>query len=160
MGLPVVLSRGIDGFIHDIPMYQGEHRPTFTNHQTQLTDYEKSMLLSSKTVIVLAKTVHTLENTTIFVNNFFSCIALVEYLRDHYKCRYVGTAKENRVGNPPITASHELNKKQVGRGTLDYSSTDGILVTPWKDNKVVTMVSTNAGIEPMGAVRSQREGEN
>ena len=103
------------------------------------------MLLSSKTVIVLAKTVHTLENTTIFVNNF-SGIALVEYLRDHYKCRYVGTAKENRVGNPPITASHELNKKQVGRGTLDYSSTDGILVTPWKDNKVVTMVSTNSGL--------------
>ena len=109
------------------------------------------MLLSSKTVnfIVLAKTVHTLEDTTIFADNFFSGIALVEYLRDHYKCRYVGTAKENRVGNPPITASHELNKKQAEMETLDYSSTDGILVTRWKDNKVVTMVSTNAGIEPM-----------
>ena len=65
----------------------------------------------------------------------------------------MGTAKENRVGNPPITASHEWNKKQVERGTLDYSSTDGILVTRWKDNKVVTMVSTDAGIEPMVAVR-------
>ena len=122
MGYKLFCRGGIDGFIHDILMYQGEH--TFTNHPTQLTDYEKIMLLSSKTVIVLAKTVHTLENTTIFADSFFSGIALVEYLRDHYKCRYVGTAKENRVGNPPITASHELNKKQVGRGTLD--STDGI----------------------------------
>ena len=94
------------------------------------------MLLSSKTVIILAKTVHTLENTTIFADNF-SSIALVEYLRDHYKCRYVGTARENRVGNPLITASHELNKKQVGRGTLDYSSTDGIL--PGKNSPIVSV---------------------
>ena len=150
-GYKLFCRGSIDGFIHDILIYQGEH--TFTSHPTQLTEYEKSMLLSSKTVIVLAKTVHTLANTTIFADNFFSSIALVEYLRDHYQCRYVGTARENRVGNPPITASHELNKKQVERGTLDYSSTDGILVTRWKDNKVVTMVSTDAGIEPMGAVR-------
>ena len=76
------------------------------------------MLLSSKTVIVLAKTVHTLaavtlQNTTILADNIFSSIALVEYLRDHYKCRYVGTARENRVGNPPITASHGLNKNKL-----------------------------------------------
>ena len=113
-GYKLFCRGGIDGFIHDILMYQGEHRPTFTYHPTQLTDYEKSVLLSSKTVIVLAKTVHKLENTTIFADSFISNIALVEYLRDHYKCRFVGTAKENRVGNPPITASHELNKNKLG----------------------------------------------
>ena len=140
-----------DGFIHDILMYQGEN--TFTSHPTQLTDYEITMLRSSKTVIVLAKTVQALENTTIYAGEFFSSIALVEYLWDYYGCRYVGTVKESRVGNPPITASHDLNKNQVERGTLDYSSTDGILVTRWKDGKVVTMVSTEAGIEPMGTLR-------
>ena len=81
----------IDGFRHDILMYMYEEENTFTSHPTQLTDYEKRMLLSSKTVIVLANTVHALENTTIFADNFFSCIALVEFLRDHHHCRYVET---------------------------------------------------------------------
>ena len=59
------------------------------------------MLLSSKTVISLSKTVEDLDNTTIYADNFFSSIPLVEYLKEQYRCRYVGTAIENRVENPP-----------------------------------------------------------
>ena len=150
-GYKLFCRGSIDGFIHDILMYQGEH--TFTSHPTKLADNEQTMLLSSKTVIVLAKTVEDLKNTTIYADNFFSSIPLVEYLREQYGCRYVGTARENRVENPPITPSRDLNKKQVERGTLDYSSTSGILVARWKDNKVVTMVSTDSGIDPMGTVK-------
>ena len=154
-GYKLFCRGSIDGFIHDILMYQGEH--TFTSHPTKLADNEQTMLLSSKTVIVLAKTVDDLKNTTIYADNFFSSIPLVEYLREQYGCRYVGTARENRVENPPITPSRDLNKKQVERGTLDYSSTSGILVARWKDNKVVTMVSTDSGIDPMGTVKRRKE---
>ena len=94
-----------------------------------------------------------LDNTTIYADNFFSSMPLVEYLREQYRCRYVGTAREIKVENPPNTPSRDLNKKQVERGTLDYSSMSGILVVRWEDNKVVTMVSSDSGIDPIGTVK-------
>ena len=44
----------IDGFIHDILMYQEE--TTFSSHHCQLSSEESELLSSTKTVIVLAKT--------------------------------------------------------------------------------------------------------
>ncbi|XP_064100527.1 piggyBac transposable element-derived protein 3-like [Macrobrachium nipponense] len=59
---------------------------------------------------------------------------------------------KNRVGHPPLTSVKEMNKKATQRGTLDYVSSDGILVARWKDNSVVTILSSDVGVEPMGTV--------
>lgn len=40
-----------------------------------------------------------------------------------------------------------MDKKNVPRGELDYCSSDGMLVARWKDNKIVTILSSDAGIE-------------
>nr|XP_020502569.1 piggyBac transposable element-derived protein 3-like [Labrus bergylta] len=41
----------------------------------------------------------------------------------------------------------------VPRGTCDYvTSDDGILAVRWKDNKAVTLLSTDMGVEPMSSV--------
>ena len=43
-----------------------------------------------------------------------------------------------------------MGKKNVPSGSYDYITTDdGILVLRWKDNKVVTMVSTDLGLKPI-----------
>ena len=150
-GLKLFCRASIDGFVHDMLMYQGE--PTFTSHHTQLSPEESKMLVSSKTVLALVKTVQNPTQTAIYADNFFTSIGLVEYLKANVGCRYVGTARENRIGIPPLKSNKEMNKKSVSRGDYDYATSNGILALRWKDNKNVTILSSDAGVEPMKKVK-------
>ena len=76
----------IDGIIHDILMYQG--MTTFTAHPRQLSEEEKSMKMSAKVVLTLVHTFKHPEKRSVYADNFFTGIQLVEHLRDKYKCRY------------------------------------------------------------------------
>ena len=88
--------------------------------------------------------------TAIFADNFFTSLEIVRYLEVTHGCRYTGTARDNRIGKPPLTPTSELKKKTVSRGTYDYSTTDdGILALRWKDNKVVTLLSNDLGVNPV-----------
>ncbi|XP_029946701.1 piggyBac transposable element-derived protein 3-like [Salarias fasciatus] len=90
--------------------------------------------------------------TAIFADNFFTSLELVRYLKDK-NCRYTGTARDNRIGKPPLKSIKEMEKKAVPRGTYSYvTSDDGILALRWKDNKTVTLLSTDIGVEPMSSV--------
>lgn len=42
-----------------------------------------------------------------------------------------------------------MTQNSVPRGTLDYVSSDGILGARWKDNSIVTILSTDVGVEPV-----------
>ena len=150
-GMKLFCRASIDGFIHDILMYQGE--TTFTSHHTQLSPEESEMLISSKTVVALAKTLQNPTQTAIYADNFFTSIGLVEYLQQKIGCRYVGTARENRIGRAPLISSKQLDKKAVPRGDYDYCSSNGILALRWKDNKNVTVLSSDAGVEPVQKVK-------
>lgn len=99
-----------DGIIHDILMYQGSS--TFEAHRTLLTSEEQQFNLSTRVIISLTKTLKQPENSVIYADNFFSSIDLVEYLRDKYNCRYVGTARENRLGNPDLKSTKEMNNSK------------------------------------------------
>jgi len=46
-----------------------------------------------------------------------------------------------------------MGKKAVPCGKCDYvTSDDGILALRWKDNKIVTLLLTDTGMEPMSSV--------
>ena len=45
-----------------------------------------------------------------------------------------------------------MNKQSTKRGDTDFKSLDGILALKWKDNKVVTILSSGAGVGPMSTV--------
>lgn len=46
-----------------------------------------------------------------------------------------------------------MEKKAIPRGTCSYTtSDDGFLIVRWKDNKVVTLMSTDVGVEPRSSV--------
>ncbi|KAK3895095.1 hypothetical protein Pcinc_001190 [Petrolisthes cinctipes] len=150
-GYKLFCRASIDGFIHDIVMYQGA--TTFSSHPVDLCEDEDQQLISSKLVLVLAKTIQDLKNSTIYADNYFTSIQLVEFLRDKYQCRYVGTARPNRIGNPPLMSKKEMEKKSTPRGTLDYVSCNGVLAMCWKDNKQVTILSSDAGVEPLSTAK-------
>ena len=65
-------------------------------------------------------------------------------------CRYTGTARDNRIGEPPLKSRKDMEKKSVPRGAYDYvTSDDNILALRWKDNKTVTILSTDLGVQPV-----------
>ena len=89
-GYKLLCSASIDGFIHDILLYQGD--TTFSSHHLQLNEEGSNFLVSSKIVIVLAKSLKNPSQSAIYPDNYFTSIELVEYLRDKRGCHYVGTA--------------------------------------------------------------------
>ncbi|XP_064088448.1 piggyBac transposable element-derived protein 3-like [Macrobrachium nipponense] len=150
-GFKLFCRSSVDGFVHDILMYQGE--TTFVSHHTMLSEEEKAIVsVTSKFVVAIVNTIKDPRNSAVYADNYFTSIGLAKYLRSQYGCRYVGTARENRVGHPPLTSVKEMNKKATQRGRLDYVSSDGTLVARWKDNSVVTILSSDVGVEPMGTV--------
>lgn len=139
-----------DGFIHDMVLYQG--KGTLEAHDVLLTPEQKALKCTSQIVSVLASTMSSPTTTTIFADNFFTSLELVRYLRDQ-KCRYTGTVRDNCIRKSPLMSSKKMEKKAVPRGTCDYvTSDDGILAVRWKDNKIVTLLSTDMGVEPMSSV--------
>ncbi|KAJ8402192.1 hypothetical protein AAFF_G00370570 [Aldrovandia affinis] len=139
-----------DGFIHDMVLYQGKTK--LEAHGVPLMPEQNAMGATSQIVSVLASTMSSSPTTAIFADNFFTSLEIVRYLKDK-NCRYTGTARDNRIGKPPLKSSKEMEKKAVPRGTCDHvTSDDGILALRWKDNKVVTLLSTDMGVEPMSSV--------
>ncbi|XP_066957626.1 LOW QUALITY PROTEIN: piggyBac transposable element-derived protein 3-like [Macrobrachium rosenbergii] len=147
----------VDGFVHDILMYQGES--TFSSHHTTLSEEEEKMPVTSKFVVALVKTLKNPKTTAVYADNYFTSLSLAEYLRSQYQCRYVGTARENRVGFPPLMTVKDMSKKTVARGTLDFVSSEGILAARWKDNNIVTVLSTDVGVEPVADIQQYNREE-
>nr|XP_053647228.1 piggyBac transposable element-derived protein 2-like isoform X4 [Cherax quadricarinatus] len=145
-----------DGFIHDILMYQGT--PTFDSHPIKLPQEETKLPISSKIVLVLATTVNQRNTSAIYADNFFSSLPLVKVLRDKYNCRYTGTIHDNRCGKPNLVPVKQMEKNNVPRGTSDFQTNDGILVVRWKDNKVVTLVTNDQGVNPVCVVERYNKG--
>ncbi|KAK5909525.1 hypothetical protein CesoFtcFv8_003448 [Champsocephalus esox] len=149
-GFKLFSRASADGFIHDMVLYQG--KTTLEAHGVLLTPEQQAMGATSQIVSVLASTMSSPSTTAIFADNFFTSLEQVRYLRDQ-NCRYTGTARDNRIGKPPLKSIKEMEKKAVPRGTCDYiMSDDGILAVRWKDNRTVSLLSTDMGVEPMSSV--------
>uniref|UniRef100_A0A3P9JJR6 PiggyBac transposable element-derived protein domain-containing protein n=1 Tax=Oryzias latipes TaxID=8090 RepID=A0A3P9JJR6_ORYLA len=134
-----------DGFIHDMVLYQG--KTTLEAHDVPLKPEQEGLGATSQIVSVLVSTMSFPTTTAIYADNFFTSLELVRYLRDH-NCRYTGTARENRIGKPLLRTIKEM----VPRGCDYVTSDDGILAVRWKDNKTVTLLSTDMGVGPMSTV--------
>nr|XP_053657049.1 piggyBac transposable element-derived protein 3-like [Cherax quadricarinatus] len=139
-----------DGIIHDILMYQGT--PTFDSHPIKLQQEETKLPISTKIVLVLAATINKTNTSAIYADNFFSSLPLVKLLRDKYNCRYTGTVRENRCGKPELMSVKQMEKKSVDRGNFSFKNNDGVLVVRWKYNKVVTLVTSDVGVNPVSLV--------
>lgn len=117
-------------------LYQG--KTTLEAHDVPLKPEQNVLGAISQVVAVLVSTVSSPTTTAIFADNIFTSMALVVYLRDQ-NCRYTGTARDDRMRNPPIKSIKEMEKKAVPHGTYDHvTSDDGILAISWKDNRTVT----------------------
>lgn len=68
----------------------------------------------------------------------------------------VGTVQQNRIPNSKLPDKKEFMRKSIPRGSFEERvSTDGVEMAcvAWKDNKVVTLLSTYVGALPVTKVQ-------
>ena len=84
----------------------------------------------------------------VYADNFFSSLALVDHLGQSH-IGYTGTIRENRMQKCPVITSKELTKKPRGQFDFRQDTENGLVVTKWHDNAVVSVVSNCHGVEPL-----------
>ena len=90
---------------------------------------------------------HSRSNYHIITDNFFTSPQLLRSLREK-EIAATGTVRLNRVENAPLKSVTEMEKLE--RGSPDVVTDDNakIAFVRWKDNKVITVISSKYGLNP------------
>lgn len=108
---------------------------------------------SANVVVRLCREIPKNKNHKVYYDNYYTSLPLQVYLAEH-GILSVGTVRRNRIPGVNVLSEDELKKKP--RGTFDESvcqinSVDVAMVT-WKDNKVVNLMSTFVGSQPVESI--------
>ena len=127
--------------MHDFFVYDGKSVHVEDSSGTQCGDY----------VIKLCEFLPSNQNFILFFDNYFTTLALQVKLlgRQIYS---VGTIRQNRLDGVRLPSEAQL--KLEGRGTFVsfHDKEDGLTLTRWFDNRVVTLLSTVFAVEPLHSV--------
>lgn len=130
-----------DGYPFNLKVYVGKEK--MTNNQEKLP-------LGTKVVLDLIPCIQTPKCHTIYVDNFFNSLTLLQTMRDK-EFRITGTIRENRLQKCPLKESKEMKKEN--RGAMDKISTKEISVVKWNDNHVVCMASNFENVEALNKAK-------
>lgn len=130
-----------DGYPFNLKVYVGkENMPNNREH----------LPLGTRVVLDLIPCISNAKCHTIYVDNFFNSITLLQTMRDK-EFRITGTMRENRLQKCPLKESKEIKKQN--RGALDKISTKEFSVVKWNDNRVVCMASNFENVEALGKTK-------
>ena len=113
--------------------------------------------LGEKVVLELSKPYFGC-NHHIYCDNFFTSVVLLRHLLRHqtYGC---GTVRSDRKFLPTDIIKEATNLSRGGYSSRQDMNIPNLVATSWKDNKVVTVVSTMSSPEDTGMVsRKQKDG--
>ncbi|CAB4018038.1 zinc finger BED domain-containing 1-like, partial [Paramuricea clavata] len=92
-----------------------------------------------------------------FADNYFSSVALAEKLKKR-QIYYIGTVKMNCVTGNKLPKPKEMKKTARGHCVAQVERNTNVVCVQWKDNKVVSLISSYVGREPMtGKARYHQE---
>lgn len=153
-GFKFFIRAGVSGIVYDFLPYGGSS----TFFDTTFDEVEKTLGTSAQFVTVLCRTIPDGLHSQVFMDNFFTSIELIEYLKSK-NLHVLGTIRKDRLRNCTLLGEKELKKR--GRGSYDSKTAQdaGITVVSWVDNKVVILASSFLGIEPLGKVQRYDKGE-
>jgi len=136
-----------DGYLVNFDLYQGNDPKA---------DIDISKLVgkcAAPMVLMLKELPQPRLPYNIYIDNLFTGFNLLAYLKN-LGYGAVGTIRENRISKScPITGKNQFQKKKRGEYEHIIEKNDGILLVRWMDNSVVTIASTNAGVQPEGTVK-------
>lgn len=136
------------GYAHKFEVYSGQE------NTEKLTD-EPDLGATGNVVVRLLRGVPRKQNHIIYFDNFYTSLPLVVFLAKS-GIHTVGTVQQNRIPNNKLPEKKNFMKKSVPRGSFEerVSVHDGIDLScvAWKDNKIVTLLSSYAGALPVTKV--------
>lgn len=145
-GYKIYVLSGVSGFAYKIEPETGTENVVIPE--------EPDLGASSNVVVRMARGVPRHQNYQLYFDNYFTSLPLVEYLAKQ-GILSLGTVRRNRIPNCKLPVEKEVMKKERGFSMEYVADMDGIDVSNviWKDNKVVTLVSSFAGELPKAQVR-------
>lgn len=141
-----VLS-GVSGFSYNFELFS-------TKSNIELLADEPDLGAASNVIVRLCRVVPKNKNHKVYFDNYFTGVPLLVYLKKQgIEC--VGTVRSNRL--PGCVFPSEKVMKLKGRGSVTELVTESEKVTikafQWYDNKVVSLVSTFCGTNPIQKVK-------
>ncbi|CAG4945242.1 unnamed protein product [Parnassius apollo] len=115
---------------------------------------EPDLGASSNVVVRLSRMIPRHQNYRLYFDNYFTSLHLLEYLAKE-GILGLGTIRRNRIPDCKLSSEKEIMKKDRGYSEeyiADVNSVD-VSTVVWKDNKLVTLASTFAGLNPISEVR-------
>ncbi|XP_045445825.1 piggyBac transposable element-derived protein 2-like [Melitaea cinxia] len=145
-GYKIFVLSGVSGFAYKIELETGA--------ENIVLPAEPDLGPSSNVVVRMARVIPRHQNYQLYFDNYFTSLALLEYLGKE-GILSLGTVRRNRIPDCKLPADKEVMKKERGFSVEYVTNMGGIDVSNviWKDNKVVTLVSSFAGELPKAQVR-------
>lgn len=148
-GVKIWALCGLSGYIHRFYL-AGDERSRMTGDEQ--AELDPGIGLSGEVVLTLIqKPEQPPPGFQVFFDNYFASPSLLIHLKD-LGIPAACTLRKDRINNCPLKGEKELRRE--GRGTMDYrTSSEGILVLKWFDNKEVCIGSNHYSANPVSTVR-------
>ncbi|CAG4938143.1 unnamed protein product [Parnassius apollo] len=145
-GYKLYVLSGVSGFAYTIEIESGK--------ENVVRPDEPDLGASSNVVVRLSRMIPRHQNYRLYFDNYFTSLHLLEYLAKE-GILGLGTIRRNRIPDCKLSSEKEIMKKDRGYSEEYIADVNGVDVSTvvWKDNKLVTLASTFAGLNPISEVR-------
>jgi len=147
---------GVSGFSYNFEMYSGQE-----NNDDNRYSWEPDFGASGNVVVRLCRIIPKNMNYKVYFDNYYTSVPLMVYMKNRQICS-LGTVRRNRLNNVLLPNDKDFLKKP--RGSSDYClaniNNHEVFATCWRDNKVVTLLSTFVEIDPISKVKRFSKTEN
>lgn len=140
---------GVSGFAYNLEIYSGQE-----NDPVLRLSSEPDIGASANVVVRLARIIPLNKHFKLYYDNYYTSISLMIYLKTR-GIESLGTVRRNRLKN--VLFPSDTDMKSKNRGTIYECiatiQSENIVAVLWKDNKLVTLLSTFAGMNPIQEVK-------
>lgn len=155
-GYKLYVLCGTDGFSYNFEIYSGTE-----NDSRFRKDSEPDLGSCANIVVRLCRIVPKNENYRVYFDNFYTSVPLQVYLAKN-GIYSLGTVRRARIPNCKLPDENKLKKENRGKSYEYVGYIDGVEISSvvWKDNKIVTLLSTHSGQLPETEVERYDKKEN
>lgn len=140
---------GSNGFSYRFELYTGQE-----NQDKYRLPSEPDLMASANVVVRLSRIIPENKNHRVFFDNYYTTIPLLTFMAKK-GIHTLGTVRRNRLPNCQFISEKIMNNQARGTAFEYITVFDDIPLTSvvWKDNKIVTLLSSYCGILPKNSIK-------
>ncbi|XP_029348686.1 piggyBac transposable element-derived protein 3-like [Acyrthosiphon pisum] len=132
------------GYAYNFELYTGQE-----NFEKFRLNTEPDLMASANVVVRLSRIIPEKKNHRLYFDNYYTTIPLVQYMAKK-GILTLGTVRRNRIPNCKFPSEKIMLKEPRGTSYEYLTVFNNVPITSviWKDNKLVTLLSSYCGILP------------